>query len=206
MPMRESTRSILFLAVMALVVSNGLTAISLGLKQRVDDNREMLRVRSLLEAMAAPGSEGETDEQLLQRFRQTVIELDGEPRVYIYREDGRDLAYGFEVNGRGLWDRIKGFLVVEPDKLTVRGLRFYEQNETPGLGGEIGTAEFQRRFVGKKLRDGQGLLRIVKAGSVAELDATEVNGITGATLTCDAVNKLMADSITRFLEYAEQMQ
>ena len=77
-------------------------------------------------------------------------------------------------------------------------MRFYEQNETPGLGGEIGTAMFTQRFVGKKLREGEAVLRIVKPGSVSALEDTQVNGITGATLTCEAVNRLMAEAIGSF--------
>ena len=202
--MREGVRSIVFLAVMALVVGNGLAAISRGLQARIDNNRQMLRVRSLMEVMAGAGGHEQSDDELLEEYREHVVELEGELRVYVYREGGRETAYAFELEGRGLWDRIKGFAVVEADKVTVRGVRFYEQNETPGLGGEIGTEMFAGRFVGKKLRAGEAVLRVVKPGSVSELGDTQVNGITGATLTCEAVNRLMAEAIGKFLGDAEQ--
>ena len=55
--MREGVRSILFLAVLALVVGNGLAAISRGLQARIDNNRQMVRVRSLMEVMAGEGDQ-----------------------------------------------------------------------------------------------------------------------------------------------------
>ena len=202
--MNENTRSLLFLTVMALVVGNGLASISIGLKDRIDNNMKMMRVGSLLSVLEVPDCDNKTDEELLSLYQQKIVELKSDPVVYVYRENGQDIAYAFDVGGRGLWDKIRGFLAVENDEVTVRAVRFYEQSETPGLGGEIGTNAFTSRFRGKKLRQANTILHITKAGSVPELSAVEVDGISGATLTCDAVNVFLIASIEKFLERKEQ--
>ena len=38
------------------------------------------------------------------------------------------------IEGAGLWATMYGFLAVEEDGMTARGLQFYEHGETPGLG------------------------------------------------------------------------
>ncbi|MHC4519169.1 MAG: FMN-binding protein [Planctomycetota bacterium] len=198
--MSDKSKSLLFLFVMALIVGNGLAAISMGLRERIDDNRKMMRVRSLLDVLGVQGRESKTDTELLALYESKVLEEPGEFPLYVYRESGQDVALSFDLSGRGLWDQIKGFMAVKNDGVTVRGVRFYEQNETPGLGGEIGTPLFERRFVGKRLFEAGQTLRIVKAGSGADVSTTEVDGITGATLTCEAINKFMIPTIERFRE------
>lgn len=203
--MKEGPRSLLFLLVMALIVGNVLAAISLGLREGIERNRKMLQIRSLLSVLQVPDTEGKSDAELLALYEQKVVERPGDPAVYEYREGGRTVAYAFDIGGRGLWDRIKGYLAVEADGRTVRAIRFYEQKETAGLGGEIGTADFERRFVGKELKATEQYLRIVKAGTVSQLGPTQVDGITGATLTGDAINVFLQHDIDAFLARKEQL-
>ena len=60
------------------------------------------------------------------------------------------------VRGKGLWSTMYGFLSLEPDFRTVRGITFYEHGETPGLGGEIESEKFKRQWKGKLVRDPDG--------------------------------------------------
>ena len=99
--MREAVRSILFLAVMALIVGNGLAVIRHGLKERIENNRQMLRVRSLMEVMMGHDEKQEqSDEQLLQQYRQHVVELGGEPRARV--RTPRHTTVHIEVEGDGI--------------------------------------------------------------------------------------------------------
>jgi len=205
--MSDNTRSLIFLLVMALIVGNVLAGISLGLKDRVEKNKEMMRVRSLLDVLDVRDRENKTDEQLFALYERVIRQdKQAQPTLYLYQDRGQTLAYAFDIGGRGLWDKIKGFLAVEKDGLSVRGIRFYEQSETPGLGGDIGTPRFERLFQNKKISRQGEFLHIVKAGSKAELSTTEVDGITGATLTCEAVNKFLTPAIERFQKRLEQIK
>ena len=49
------------------------------------------------------------------------------------------------IEGVGMWGTLYGFLALERDGNTVRGLTYYDQKETPGLGGEISNPKWQAR-------------------------------------------------------------
>ena len=98
------------------------------------------------------------------------------------------------VEGLGMWGTIYGFLALDPDANTVRGLTYYEQKETPGLGGEIGNPKWLAVWRGRKGFDDQWNARITvikgKAGP-PESDPLRVDGLSGATVTSNAITRLM---------------
>jgi Na+-transporting NADH:ubiquinone oxidoreductase subunit C len=99
------------------------------------------------------------------------------------------------IYGTGLWSTMRGFLSLEPDGTTVRGLRFYEHAETPGLGDQIDKAAWRAQWTGKKLFADDNLPRIeVIRGFVDASSASakhQVDGISGATLTGRGVTNLV---------------
>ena len=57
------------------------------------------------------------------------------------------------IEGVGMWGTLYGFLALDRDGNTVRGLTYYDQKETPGLGGEIGNPKWQALWRGRKVYD-----------------------------------------------------
>lgn len=92
------------------------------------------------------------------------------------------------VHGTGLWSMMYAFIAVETDGNTVAGITYYEQGETPGLGGEVENPNWRAQFVGKKLLDDNNkpAIRVVKGGAPAG-DLYGVDGLSGATLTGNGV-------------------
>jgi Na+-transporting NADH:ubiquinone oxidoreductase subunit C len=88
------------------------------------------------------------------------------------------------IHGNGLWSMMYAFVAVKPDGNTVDGIVYYEQGETPGLGGEVENPNWRAQFVGKKLFDDnfKPAIKIVKGGAPAG-SAHGVDGLSGATLT-----------------------
>ena len=126
--------------------------------------------------------------------------------LYLYaKPDSDQKRYAIHVSGKGLWSTIKGYMALEPDLCLIGGLTFYEHQETPGLGGEIEKPFFLERFKGKRLygADGRRQLRIVKDGSGSGGDS-ELNGITGATMTCRGVEKFLNDDFEVYNRYFER--
>lgn len=101
------------------------------------------------------------------------------------------------VIGKGLWSTLYGFISIDADGNTVRGITFYEHGETPGLGGEIENPQWKNQWPGKHLystEDSQEVELHVIKGSVPEGDAEaeyKVDGLSGATLTSDGVTELV---------------
>ena len=116
--------------------------------------------------------------------------------VLVYQVVGDDGVEGvvLPVEGYGLWSTMYGFLALERDWDTVRGITFYQHGETPGLGGEIDNPKWKARWVGRKAfgDDGEPKIKVIKgpAGPPAE-DPFEVDGLSGATLTSNGVTNLV---------------
>jgi len=88
------------------------------------------------------------------------------------------------VHGAGLWSTMYAFVAVKPDGNTVEAITYYEQGETPGLGGEVQNPRWSGLFVGKELFDANGnpAIKIVK-GQAPAGSKHKIDGLSGATLT-----------------------
>ena len=109
--------------------------------------------------------------------------------VYKSKKDNEIEAYVLPISGKGLWSTLNGFLSLERDRKTIRGIVFYEHKETPGLGGEVDNTSWLAQWPGKKLVDGAGKFNFtVLKGSGNKLDEHKVDGVTGATITFRGVD------------------
>ena len=116
--------------------------------------------------------------------------------LFIYREGGQVQGYCFPIHGKGLWSVVYGYLAIEPDGKTIRGITFYKHGETPGLGGEVEQKWFQKNFEGKKIWDEatqETVAVAVAKGRMVDRIPKEkwphyVDGISGATLTGNGLN------------------
>ena len=100
------------------------------------------------------------------------------------------------IRGYGLWSTLYGFLAIKADDLnTVVGLGFYQQGETPGLGGEVDNPRWKALWHGKTLfaADGTPNIQIIKGGVREDsADAVhQVDALAGASLTSRGVNNLL---------------
>jgi Na+-transporting NADH:ubiquinone oxidoreductase subunit C len=128
--------------------------------------------------------------------------------VYFVLKDGRVDQVVIPVEGLGMWGTIYGFLSLAPDGNTVRGLTYYEHRETPGLGGEISNVSWLALWRGRKAYDEAGIAKIAVIKGTAgspEQDPLHVDGMSGATVTSNAVTRLMQfwlsdDGYGRFLK------
>lgn len=104
-------------------------------------------------------------------------------------ESGQVSTIVLPVHGYGLWSTMHAFLALDTDGVTIKGLNYYEQGETAGLGGEIQNPKWVAQFVGKKLFDESGTpaIEVKKPGNAAADSASEVDGLSGATLTSNGV-------------------
>jgi Na+-transporting NADH:ubiquinone oxidoreductase subunit C len=127
---------------------------------------------------------------------------------FVLGEDGKVDQLVLAVEGLGMWGTIYGFVSLGRDGNTVRGLTYYDQRETPGLGGEIGNPKWQALWRGRKGYDENWEARITVIKGVAgppDQDPLRVDGLSGATVTSNAVTRLMQfwlsdDGYGRFLK------
>lgn len=114
--------------------------------------------------------------------------------VFIVRDGERIEQVILPVYGTGLWSTMYGYLSIAPDGVTVRGLKFYEHAETPGLGDGVEKDSWLSQWPGKKLFDDDGNVQIEVVRGQALPGADEihqVDGMSGATLTGRGVTNLL---------------
>lgn len=121
----------------------------------------------------------------------------------VKNSDGSLYGYVIPVNGFGLWDAIYGYICLAPDAQTVIGTAWYDQKETPGLGAEISTAEWQDQFTGKVIiaegkMEGPIGINVVKMGATG---SNEVDGIAGATVTSKGVAEAYRQSLSPYRDF-----
>lgn len=131
-------------------------------------------------------------------------------KVFLVKEGGTIKSIILPVNGYGLWSTLYGFLSVEADGQTVQSINFYDQAETPGLGGEVVNPKWRALWKGKKIyaetdqpSSEKGLIEEADVGEpalslikgVVDNDKPgsqyQVDGLAGATLTSTGVTNLV---------------
>jgi len=118
--------------------------------------------------------------------------------VYEAMVDGQK-KYILPVYGAGLWGPIWGYVALNEDKKTIFAASFSHQGETPGLGAEIDTKDFQKQFQGKTIRNDQSFqsIAVLKAGQTAK-DRDAVDGISGGTITSKGLEKMLQNSLMAY--------
>ena len=108
------------------------------------------------------------------------------------------VAYVYPIEGKGLWSSLYGYLAVDNKGINIKGITFYQQGETPGLGAEIEKDWFRNNFIGKSLHRENAFFGVKVAKGLAVLDKEYksypqnlVNGISGATITGDGVSEML---------------
>jgi Na+-transporting NADH:ubiquinone oxidoreductase subunit C len=115
--------------------------------------------------------------------------------AYVIHADGNAKEieqYVLPIYGKGLWSTIYGFISLDSDAKTVKGITFYDHGETPGLGGEVENPMWQAKWLGKLARNEEHdvVITIAKGSAPTSGPAAEytIDGLSGATITTRGVS------------------
>ena len=209
---------IIYSVVMVVVVAVLLAVTSLSLQERQGENILNEKKHQIVKALG--------EDPLTASYSDVVAEavmldkngnkIEGKSDADIFNALG-DLTASFEageypvfkaangsvvipVYGAGLWGPIWGYIALEPDMNTVKGIVMDHSGETPGLGAEITTSKVQSSFVGKTIFEGDELVSVsMKKGGAT--NNHEVDAISGGTKTCDGVNEMLKTGLAGYLPY-----
>jgi len=225
--------TIVFIIITSLVAALILSVSSTMLKDRQERNAELDVKKNILYAVDLLKKDSDPEKLYKDNIRSTVVNSEGkvleksslaekidferelekrsEERQYpvfmsINKENGDVSAYCIPIVGKGLWSTLYGYLALETDLKTIKGISFYKHGETPGLGGEIEKPSFQKNFYGKQILTAAGELvsvTVLKGKTRPNSPSLihEVDGISGATLTSNGVNKLLKNCLTIYEPY-----
>jgi len=119
-------------------------------------------------------------------------------------EEGNTIGFAIHASGIGFQDKISLMLGTNTSLERTNRLAILNQKETPGLGAKITDSEFFLTYW--ENRDCSGPLPLHKpaASSPEELSSTEVNTITGATISSEAVLNIVNSSLEQVREIIKE--
>lgn len=130
--------------------------------------------------------------------------------LFVCQKDG-DTLYIVPMYGNGLWGPVWGNIALKEDLNTVEGVTFGHKGETPGLGAEISTRDFEKQFDNKTIfnnNDEFVSIAVVKGGvDNSNIEATHgVDAISGGTITSNGVSDMLENSIESYIAYFKKIQ
>ena len=188
--------TIIYATVMVIIVALLLALVSSALKPKQAANVELDRKKQVLSSL---NIDLKQVQDIDAKYAELISEqqLNGKQVFVATLEDG-SVKYIIPMRGAGLWGAIWGYIALDDDRNTVYGTYFNHDSETPGLGGEITTANFQDRFIGKHVATGTGYnMEIVKGEAAGE----QVQAISGATITSKGVETMINTTLAEYNEF-----
>lgn len=223
----SNTYTVLYAAIMVVLVAAILATVAMALKPLQKKNFEIEKKQNILASVNIESTVINAEELYAEKIiKEYVVNSKGEvvegenafttdlkvqrskkpeerllPVFECQTADG--LKYIFPLYGAGLWGPIWGFVALNDDMNTIYGANFDHQGETPGLGAEISTPIFEDPFVGKKIFDNTGKLVSIIVAKVGEAAPEEhkVDGISGGTITSKGLEKMLLDDFTTYQEF-----
>ena len=192
---------IIYSAILVVVVAFLLAFIFQALKPMQDANVALDLKKQILYSLNIRGLDGKQAEEKYAEVVKEEGEVNGQ-KYYACNIDGEDVLV-VSLKGMGLWGGISGFVSIHGDENpTVYGAYFNHESETAGLGAEIKDSQaWQEKFIGKKVFvDGSQDVALSVVKNVEDPE-TQVDCVTGATLTSNGVNDMikagLKDAVTR---------
>jgi len=225
--MHSNAYTFRFAAMVTIVCSVLLAGAATILKPRQEENEKLDKKKNILVSAGISAEQGtftrdEINENYEKYISGFVVEQSGiivegktpatlDPKtdadllpLYKRMQDGQVSAFIIPVSGKGLWSTIYGYIALEADCETVKGITFYKHGETPGLGGEVSKEWFTDNFKGKRIFDDAGTLVSigVAKGKYAGSDPEyNVDGISGSTLTGRGVDIFLKVELEKYNQF-----
>lgn len=192
---------IIYSAILVVIVAFLLAFIFQALKPMQDANVALDQKKQILYSLNIRNLDGAEAEAKYDEVVKEEKDVNGQ-KVYLCSIDGNDICV-FSMKGMGLWGGISGYVAIHnQDGPTVYGAYFNHESETAGLGAEIKDSQaWQEKFIGKKVFKGSDYehvaLSVVKK---VEDPNTQVDCVTGATLTSNGVNDMIHDGLAPLMK------
>ena len=187
---------IIYSAILVVIVAFLLAFVYQALKPMQDANVALDVKKQILYSLNIRNLDGAEAEAKYSEVVKSEKEQDGQ-KLYECQIDGKNILVA-SLKGMGLWGGISGYVAIDKDG-KVFGAYFNHESETAGLGAEIKDSQaWQEKFQGKKIYsdDGQLAIGVVKK---VENPASEVDCVTGATLTSNGVSDMLRDGLKQYI-------
>ena len=171
---------IIYSAILVVVVAFLLAFVYQALKPMQDANVALDVKKQILYSLNIRNLDGAEAEAKYAEVVKEEKELDGQ-KIYECQIDGQNIRVA-SLKGMGLWGGISGYVAIDKEG-KVFGAYFNHESETAGLG------------------NGEVVLSVVKK---VDDPTTQVDCVTGATLTSNGVDAMLKDGLKNVKPKAEE--
>ncbi|MBR1401591.1 MAG: FMN-binding protein [Prevotella sp.] len=190
---------ILYSTILVIIVAFLLAFVYQALKPMQDANVALDVKKQILYSLNIRDLDGAEAEVKYAEVVKEEKDVEGQ-KVYECNVNGKDIVVA-GLKGMGLWGGISGYVSIDNEG-KVYGAYFNHESETAGLGAEIKDSQaWQEKFIGKRIfgEDGKVVLSVVKKVDDPE---TQVDCVTGATLTSNGVDAMLKAGLQPLKNYA----
>lgn len=229
----SNTYTIIYSVIIVVVVAFLLAFVSKGLEEKQNENVALDKKKQILYSLNIRGLK---DQEATNKYNEVVLKdniIDEEGNILELGEKG-GINKGFRLNsadtkagrlaifecnidgkkkfvvpvyGMGLWGPISGYISINEDCKTIYGAYFNHESETAGLGAEIKDNEdWQKSFKDKLIFDEEGKNVILSVNKKVDNPKSQVDAITGATLTSDGVSLMLQDGLKQYSKFFYRSQ
>lgn len=229
----SNTYTIIYSVIIVVVVAFLLAFVSKGLEEKQNENVALDKKKQILYSLNIRGLK---DQEATNKYNEVVLKdniIDEEGNILELGEKG-GINKGFRLNsadtkagrlaifecnidgkkkfvvpvyGMGLWGPISGYISINEDGKTIYGAYFNHESETAGLGAEIKDNEdWQKSFKDKLIFDEEGKNVILSVNKKVDNPKSQVDAITGATLTSDGVSLMLQDGLKQYSKFFYRSQ
>ena len=192
MNVNSNSYIIIYSTILVVIVAFLLAFVFQALKPMQDANVALDVKKQILYSLNIRNLDGAEAEAKYKEVVKKEDVVDGR-KTYLCQIDGEYINV-VSLKGMGLWGGISGYIAIDPEG-KVYGAYFNHEGETAGLGAEIkDSQEWQEKFIGKKVFDENYnvILSVVKK---VEDPESQVDCVTGATLTSNGVDAMLKDCL-----------
>ncbi len=176
--MNRITKMILTLTLLGLISGIGLSMVSNYTDPLIKQNEQEALREAVFYVL-----------QPTEDYEETTV--DDKVIYESYDSSGDLVGYAFTASGGGYQGTIELMVGVGTELEEIKGIQILASEETPGLGGKIRGEDFKNQFRGL---DAEGNVGLVKS---EEPDRGEIQAITGATISSQAVVDIINDELGR---------
>lgn len=191
---------IVYATLITFVLTGGisliLTIAHVQTQDRVIENELVRRQGAVLRAMGVPVA---GRDETMDRYG-SLERVATEDGTHLYRiarvAAAADGIIATTFTGPGVWGEITAVIAVTEDVSRVIGIEIIDHRETPGLGGRVATPAFLDQFVGERIGP-DGIQVVVRGPGDTDPDNAAIDGITGATGTTRAFDRMLNRELAR---------
>ncbi|RLD29186.1 MAG: hypothetical protein DRI73_11100 [Bacteroidetes bacterium] len=185
--MKDKIMMIVFVLILGTILATTLVGVDTLTQPMISKNEKIKELSTILNTFGIEF----TDETIEQVFTENVETIEYED-MSVFRNTQGELAFPFE--GSGFQGPIIGVAVMDADGKTIKAVGIKSQEETPGLGSRITEKQFLDSFIGKQFDPD-----LILVGAGKSVKNTDIDGITGATMSGIALIKVINDDYKIFI-------